>query len=167
MFALFGLVVAARLLPPTADQPGLVGAQAPAFSLQGLDGKKVSLKSLRGHTVVLHFWATYWESCYADMGHLDKLHREFKNRGVIVFGVNVGAAVDRGFAREERNERDDGSVRPESPRVRAARDHRDGEAERRPAPTEAAGCIIDAALRSARTDLCGGAKRLVSLPRPA
>ncbi len=90
MFALFGLVVAACLLPPAAGQPSLVGEQAPDFSLQGLDGKEVSLKSLRGHTVVLHFWATYWESCYADMGHLDKLYREFKNQGVIVFGVNVG-----------------------------------------------------------------------------
>jgi peroxiredoxin len=102
MFALFGLVVAACLLPPVADQPSLVGAQAPDFSLQGLDGKEVSLKSLRGHTVVLHFWATYWESCYADMGHLDKLYREFKNQGVIVFGVNVGQLprVVRDFIRK-------------------------------------------------------------------
>jgi peroxiredoxin len=90
MFPLFGLVVAASLLLPAANQSNLVGEQAPDFSLQGLDGKEVSLKSLRGRIVVLHFWATYWESCYADMGHLDKLHREFKNQGVVVFGINVG-----------------------------------------------------------------------------
>lgn len=90
MVALFGLVFAASLLPPAVDELSLVGEQAPDFSLQGLDGTEVSLKSLRGHVVVLHFWATYWESCYADMGHLDQLHREFKNQGVVVLGVNVG-----------------------------------------------------------------------------
>ena len=90
MSALLGLLVATSLFSARAQEAGLVGAQAPEFSLQALDGKTVSLKSLRGHTVVLHFWATYWESCYADMGHLDKLSREFKSQGVVVLGVNVG-----------------------------------------------------------------------------
>jgi peroxiredoxin len=90
MLAVLGLAVAAWLLPGAADDSGIVGTQAPDFSLQDLNGKEVSLKSLRGHTVVLHFWATYWASCYADMGRLDKLSREFKSQGVIVLGVNVG-----------------------------------------------------------------------------
>ena len=90
MLGVLGLTVASLLLQPATDESGLVGKQAPDFSLQGLDGKEVSLKSLRGHTVVLHFWATYWASCYADMGRLDKLSREFKGQGVIVIGVNVG-----------------------------------------------------------------------------
>src|SRR5512134_1512218 len=99
---LIGLVVAASWRPPAAGQQDLVGEPAPDFSLQGLDGKEVSLKSLRGRIVVLHFWATYWESCYDDMGHLDKLYREFKNQGVSIFGVNVGQLprVVREFVRK-------------------------------------------------------------------
>ena len=103
MFGLMGLVLAASWFSPAAAQPDLVGAEAPAFTLQGLDGKEVSLKSLRGHIVVLHFWATYWESCYADMGHLEKLYREFKSQGVVILGVNVGqlARVVRDFVKKK------------------------------------------------------------------
>jgi len=96
MSAVFGIIVAASLTVPaaqtfpSAEQTDLVGAQAPDFSLHSLEGTEISLKSLRGHVVVLHFWATYWQSCYADMGHVDQLYREFKNQGVIVLGVNVG-----------------------------------------------------------------------------
>jgi len=102
MLPLFGLAMTASLSPPAAAQPDLVGEQAPDFTLQVLDGKEVSLKSLRGHIVVLHFWATYWESCYRDMGHLDKMYREIKNQGVYVFGVNVGQLprVVREFVRK-------------------------------------------------------------------
>jgi peroxiredoxin len=102
MFRLPCLVLAASLLAPAADQPNLVGAQAPDFSLEGLDGKQVALKSLRGHTVVLYFWATYWESCGAVMGHLEKLNREFKNQDVVLLGINVGqlARVVRAFIKQ-------------------------------------------------------------------
>jgi peroxiredoxin len=70
--------------------------------LRSLDGKEVSLKSLRGRIVVLHFWATYWESCYADMAHLEKLYREFKNQGLVILGINVGqlSRVVGGFIRK-------------------------------------------------------------------
>jgi len=95
MLAVFGLAVAAWLLPGAADESGIVGTQAPEFSLQDLNGKEISLKALRGHTVVLHFWATYWASCYADMGRLDKLSREFKSQGVVVL-ASMWADAERG-----------------------------------------------------------------------
>ena len=34
-------------------------AQAPAFTLNGLDGKPVSLGDFRGRLVMLYFWATW------------------------------------------------------------------------------------------------------------
>jgi cytochrome c biogenesis protein CcmG/thiol:disulfide interchange protein DsbE len=41
-----------------------VGSPAPAFKLQLLDGTgPVTLESLRGHPVVLNFWASWCESC--------------------------------------------------------------------------------------------------------
>ncbi len=90
MLALWRTMMAASLVSLAAGHPDLVGTEAPDFTLTTLDGKEVSLKAQRGHIVVLHFWATYWESCAAGMGNLDKLYREFKLKGVAFYGVNVG-----------------------------------------------------------------------------
>ncbi len=79
------LAMAASLM-----QQGLTGETAPDFSLQDLNDRQVSLKALRGRVVVLHFWATYWPECYADMTELERLSRELKGRGVAVLGINVG-----------------------------------------------------------------------------
>jgi cytochrome oxidase Cu insertion factor (SCO1/SenC/PrrC family) len=37
----------------------LDGQHPPDFSLPGLDGRRVSLRDLRGHVVLLYFWATW------------------------------------------------------------------------------------------------------------
>ena len=37
----------------------LDGQTAPAFTLPALDGKAVSLADLKGHVVLLYFWATW------------------------------------------------------------------------------------------------------------
>jgi len=37
----------------------LVGQDPPPFTLEGLDGKKVSLSDYRGKPVLLYFWASW------------------------------------------------------------------------------------------------------------
>ncbi len=72
-----------------AAQPDLVGKKAPLFTLADLQGRKVSLASLRGKVVVLDFWATWCGPCRIEMPRVEKLHRELKSKGVVVLGVNV------------------------------------------------------------------------------
>jgi peroxiredoxin len=102
MLAVLGILLAVSFFLPVAAQSSLVGTEASDFTLRDLDGKEVSLKSLRGHVVVLHFWATYWESCYADMAYLDRVHRELKYQTLTILGINVGQLprVIRGFIRK-------------------------------------------------------------------
>src|SRR5262249_26592963 len=78
-----------------------IGQAAPNFTLTDLNGETVSLQSLRGKAVLLNFWATWCGPCVAEMPHLEKLHREYKNKGVIVLGIDdEGAEVAQGYLKQ-------------------------------------------------------------------
>ena len=80
---------------PSQDDEGTpelavkVGDAAPAFALKDLAGKEVSLESLKGKVVLLDFWATWCGPCKQFMPSIQKLHDEFKDRGVMIYGVNT------------------------------------------------------------------------------
>jgi thiol-disulfide isomerase/thioredoxin len=66
-----------------------VGQEAPAFELKDPDGQSVSLASLRGKTVVLHFWASWCGFCKKTMPEIQKVQEAVKDRkDVVVLGVN-------------------------------------------------------------------------------
>jgi thiol-disulfide isomerase/thioredoxin len=65
------------------------GDAAPDFKLMGLDGKEVSLASLKGKVVLLDFWATWCGPCKAAMPTMQKLHDEYASKGAVVLGVNT------------------------------------------------------------------------------
>lgn len=80
-----------------------IGALAPDFKLQGLDGKPVSLNNLRGKAVVMNFWATWCPPCRAEMASLHQVQRDLTDRGLVVLGVNqleASQTVQR-FMREQ------------------------------------------------------------------
>lgn len=63
--------------------------KAPDFSLKDLEGRTVSLSSLKGKVVLLNFWATWCPSCVAEMPSLNKLYHSMKSRGLEVIGVST------------------------------------------------------------------------------
>ena len=66
-----------------------VGDKAPDFQLKALDGSDVTLASLKGKVVLLDFWATWCGPCKQVMPTIQKLADEFKDKGVVVMGVNT------------------------------------------------------------------------------
>src|SRR5262249_23485410 len=76
------------------QSPAFTGKAAASFTLSDLKGKRVSLASLHGKVVLLDFWATWCGPCRMEMPTVAKLHREFKKKGLVVVGVNVGEQAD-------------------------------------------------------------------------
>jgi len=66
-----------------------VGKLAPDFELMSGDGKKVTLKSLRGKVVLLDFWGTWCVWCVKAMPKLEELRKEFENNSkVVILGIS-------------------------------------------------------------------------------
>jgi thiol-disulfide isomerase/thioredoxin len=51
--------------------------------------RTVPLRDLRGKFVVLDFWASWCEPCLTLMPELQRLHKDYSDRGVRVIGVNI------------------------------------------------------------------------------
>lgn len=67
-----------------------VGKPAPAFALQRLTGDgSVSLRSLRGKTVVLNFFASWCGPCKREAPVLEQVWRQDKGDNVVVLGVDA------------------------------------------------------------------------------
>lgn len=65
------------------------GQAAPDIQLKDLSGKPVSLSSFKGKVIVVDFWASWCGPCKQSMPFLEKLSKTYKEKGLIVLGVNI------------------------------------------------------------------------------
>lgn len=77
------------------DEQPMIGQPAPAFSLPGLDGKTYTLEEQRGRYVVIHFAATWCPFCNAEAPYLEQLYKDYREKGVQVFIIDVKEGADR------------------------------------------------------------------------
>jgi peroxiredoxin len=86
---------AALALVVGAVLPAL-GARAPNLSLKDVNGKREKLSELRGHIVVVNFWATWCGPCQEELPRLRKLAAALESQGVEFVAVSIDAGKDEG-----------------------------------------------------------------------
>lgn len=74
---------------PTVIRSPLLGRRAPDFSLRTLDGSRlIRLSDLRGHVVVVNFWASWCAACREEHPNLRAAWVRYRDQGVVLIGVD-------------------------------------------------------------------------------
>ncbi|MCC7118226.1 MAG: TlpA family protein disulfide reductase [Anaerolineales bacterium] len=68
-----------------------VGFIAPDFTLKTPGGESYTLSKLKGKAVLVNLWATWCPPCRAEMPAMQRIYDEYKDRGLIVLGLNMTA----------------------------------------------------------------------------
>jgi peroxiredoxin len=64
--------------------------RGPDFTLPDLEGRTVSLSSLRGKIVLLNFWTSWCEACCLEGRSLEELCQAFRQEAFSLLAVNIG-----------------------------------------------------------------------------
>jgi peroxiredoxin len=83
------LLTAALLFGCTDKSARTGGDAASDFTLQDMSGKNVRLSDYKGRVVLLDFWATWCPPCRASIPGLEKLHKAYKDKGLVVLAVSL------------------------------------------------------------------------------
>lgn len=80
-------------------KPAHIGSRAPQFTVS--DGTQtVSLANLRGHVVVLNFWATWCVPCIEELPSLEAMQRDLPQVTVVAISSDEDAGAYHQFLRD-------------------------------------------------------------------
>ncbi len=89
LWAVFSRVPSAVGAPLSALASPREGFLAPDFTLETLDGNKITLSALRGKIVVVNIWATWCLPCRQETPALERAYEQYKDSGVVILGVDL------------------------------------------------------------------------------
>jgi cytochrome c biogenesis protein CcmG/thiol:disulfide interchange protein DsbE len=76
---------------PVGSAPGQLAFD---FSLDDTSGQRIKLSDLRGHPVVINFWASWCPPCRQELPALQSAYQRFRDQGVILLGVDVRESAE-------------------------------------------------------------------------
>lgn len=79
--------------PPSSVPHALAGRPAPDLQRAAVDGSKVDTQALRGHVVVVKFFADYCEPCKRTLPAVERVHRDRPD--VAFIGVDEDESEER------------------------------------------------------------------------
>lgn len=78
---------------PTAPQVN-IGAPAPDFTMNDIDGNSFTLSSLKGKVVMIDFWATWCPPCVRSIPEAKNIWNTFKKQDFVLLGVSLDKDLD-------------------------------------------------------------------------
>ncbi len=101
--AVLALVGSVALAGPPQEGDPAPGITATAWWNLPKHVKRLTLRDLKGHIVLVEFWATWCKPCREGIPHLIELHDKYKSKGVVLLALSYETSTKVGKAvREER-----------------------------------------------------------------
>jgi len=83
------VLTALLFLSGCSEKQTLPDSNAAEFLLQDINDNTVKLSDYRGNVVLLEFWATWCPPCRAAIPGIEKIHRKYKEKGLVVLAISL------------------------------------------------------------------------------
>lgn len=70
------------------------GIPATGFTLEDINGKKVSLSDFKDKVVLIDFWASWCGPCLKEVPHMKELMKEYKGKDIVFIFISVDKSKD-------------------------------------------------------------------------
>ena len=76
------------------DYPDVIGKQAPEWTLENLEGKKINSADFKGKVQIIDLWATWCPPCRKGIPELIELQEKHKADGLEIIGIALDNTID-------------------------------------------------------------------------
>lgn len=103
---IMGIAAVSQARTAPWDIEKLPSTKAPGFSLPDMNGKIVTDAAFRGKVKLINFWATWCAPCRDEMPALDRLQKQFADKGLAVIGISIDSepGLVKEFTKEAKTE---------------------------------------------------------------